>query len=187
MAAREAAATAETLDELRATLAAFEGCNLRHTATNLVFADGNPAARVMFVGEAPGMEEDLQGLPFVGRSGQLLDLMLKAIGLDRSFAYIANVIPWRPPGNRDSDAAGDGDLPAVHRAADRAGRPGVPGLLGKASAQQLLKTKASRGCAATGVPIPPAAARSAPCRPSIPPTFSASRCRSVSPGAICWR
>jgi DNA polymerase len=101
MAARDAAATAETLDELRATLASFEGCNLRFTATNLVFADGNPKARVMFVGEAPGFDEDMQGLPFVGRSGQLLDRMLKAIGLDRTTAYIANVIPWRPPGNRD--------------------------------------------------------------------------------------
>ena len=101
MAAREAAASAATLDELRQTLASFEGCNLRFTATNLVFADGNPEARVMFVGEAPGMEEDLSGLPFVGRSGKLLDRMIAAIGLDRSSAYIANVVPWRPPGNRD--------------------------------------------------------------------------------------
>lgn len=101
MAAREAAASAETLADLRATLAGFEGCNLHRTATNLVFADGNPEARVMFVGEAPGFEEDLQGLPFVGRSGQLLDRMMAAIGLDRTKAYIANVIPWRPPGNRD--------------------------------------------------------------------------------------
>jgi DNA polymerase len=100
MAARQAAATAETLDALRATLAGFEGCNLRLTATNLVFADGNPEARVMFAGEAPGFEEDIQGLPFVGRSGQLLDRMMAAIGLDRTSAYIANVIPWRPPGNR---------------------------------------------------------------------------------------
>lgn len=100
MAARQAAATAASLDELRATLAGFEGCNLRLTATNLVFADGNPQARVMFVGEAPGFEEDVQGLPFVGRSGQLLDRMMAAIGLDRESAYIANVIPWRPPGNR---------------------------------------------------------------------------------------
>jgi DNA polymerase len=100
MAARQAAATAQTLDSLRATLAGFEGCNLRLTATNLVFSDGNPNARVMFVGEAPGFEEDLQGLPFVGRSGQLLDKMMAAIGLDRTSAYIANVIPWRPPGNR---------------------------------------------------------------------------------------
>ncbi len=79
---------------------AFDGCALKHTATKLVFADGNPQARVMFVGEAPGRDEDIEGLPFVGRSGKLLDRMIAAIGLDRSKVYIANVIPWRPPGNR---------------------------------------------------------------------------------------
>jgi uracil-DNA glycosylase len=100
MTAREAARNAGSLEELRATLESFEGCNLRFTATRLAFADGNPKGRVMLVGEAPGREEDAQGLPFVGRSGQLLDRMLAAIGLDRSRVYIANVIPWRPPGNR---------------------------------------------------------------------------------------
>jgi uracil-DNA glycosylase len=100
MAAREAAAGAQSLDELRALLEGFQGCALRATATQLVFADGNPAARVMFVGEAPGYEEDVSGKPFVGRSGKLLDRMMEAIGLDRSKAYIANVVPWRPPGNR---------------------------------------------------------------------------------------
>ena len=100
MAARETARSAATLDELRDMLAKFEGCALRTTAKQLVFADGNPQARVMFVGEAPGREEDLEGLPFVGRSGKLLDLMMAAIGLDRSGAYIANIMPWRPPGNR---------------------------------------------------------------------------------------
>jgi uracil-DNA glycosylase len=100
MAAREAARNAASLDELRAILAGFEGCGLRATATQLVFADGNPAARVMFVGEAPGRDEDIEGLPFVGRSGKLLDRMMAAIRLDRSCAYIANIIPWRPPGNR---------------------------------------------------------------------------------------
>jgi DNA polymerase len=99
-AARELARGAATLDELRAALASFDGCNLKSTAKNLVFADGNPAADLMLVGEAPGRDEDIQGLPFVGRSGQLLDRMLAAIGLDRNLAYIANVIPWRPPGNR---------------------------------------------------------------------------------------
>ena len=98
--ARTRAATASSLEELRACLSEFEGCNLRFTAKNLVFADGNPDADVMLVGEAPGREEDLEGLPFVGRSGQLLDRMLAAIGLDRGSVYIANVIPWRPPGNR---------------------------------------------------------------------------------------
>ena len=100
VAAREAAASAATLDDLRAALERFDGCNLRLTARRLVFADGAPGARVMFVGEAPGREEDEQGLPFVGRSGHLLDRMLAAIGLARSDVYIANVVPWRPPGNR---------------------------------------------------------------------------------------
>jgi DNA polymerase len=100
MAAREAATNAKDLDELRAILENFQGCGLRGTATQLVFADGNPQARVMFVGEAPGYEEDISGRPFVGRSGKLLDRMMEAISLDRSKAYIANVVPWRPPGNR---------------------------------------------------------------------------------------
>lgn len=94
------AATAPTLEALRDALSRFEGCNLRLTATNLVFADGTPGSRVMLVGEAPGRDEDIQGVPFVGRSGQLLDRMLAAIGLDRKAVYIANVVPWRPPGNR---------------------------------------------------------------------------------------
>ncbi len=100
MAAREAARSAASLADLRAILDRFEGCTLRATATQLVFADGTPQGRVMFVGEAPGREEDLEGRAFVGRSGKLLDLMMTAIGLDRTGAYIANVIPWRPPGNR---------------------------------------------------------------------------------------
>lgn len=100
MSARAVAAAATTLDALRAALEGFEGCALKQTATRLVFADGTPGARVMLVGEAPGRDEDMQGLPFVGRSGQLLDRMLAAIGLDRGSVYIANVIPWRPPGNR---------------------------------------------------------------------------------------
>src|SRR5262249_56452569 len=100
MGAREAARTAGSLDDLRGMLERFEGCALRATATRLVFADGNPQARVMFVGEAPGRDEDIEGLPFVGRSGKLLDLMMAAIGLDRSKAYIANAIPWRQPAHR---------------------------------------------------------------------------------------
>src|SRR5204863_7444990 len=99
MAARGAAKEAATLDDLRAILERFEGCALRATAKRLVFADGNPKARLMFVGEAPGRDEDIQGLPFVGKSGQLLDRMIAAIGLDRSAVYIANIVPWRLPGN----------------------------------------------------------------------------------------
>src|ERR1700688_3406848 len=100
MAARAAAKSSKTLDELRAILDKFDGCALKATATQMVFADGNPQARVMFVGEAPGRDEDIEGLPFVGRSGKLLDRMLAAIGLTRANAYIANIVPWRPPGNR---------------------------------------------------------------------------------------
>ncbi|HEV2544883.1 MAG TPA: uracil-DNA glycosylase [Methylobacterium sp.] len=99
--ARARAAQMTTLEELEALLRGFEGCGLRFTAKNLVFADGNPQARVMFVGEAPGADEDRIGKPFMGRSGQLLDRMMAAIGLDRSSAYISNVVPWRPPGNRN--------------------------------------------------------------------------------------
>ncbi|CAM5763593.1 uracil-DNA glycosylase [Labrys miyagiensis] len=101
LAAREQARSARTLEELRDILDRFEGCALKATASRLVFADGAADADIMFVGEAPGRDEDIQGKPFVGRSGQLLDRMLAAIELDRTKAYIANVVPWRPPGNRD--------------------------------------------------------------------------------------
>jgi DNA polymerase len=98
--AREQAASASSLEELEALMSAFDGCSLKFSARNLVFSDGHPGGRVMMVGEAPGADEDRIGKPFVGRSGQLLDRMLAAIGLDRSQVYIANVVPWRPPGNR---------------------------------------------------------------------------------------
>lgn len=98
--AGEIARTAASLDALRSAMENFDGCSLKRTARQLVFADGSPDARIMFVGEAPGAEEDRTGKPFVGRSGQLLDRMLVAIGLDRSNVYIANTVPWRPPGNR---------------------------------------------------------------------------------------
>jgi uracil-DNA glycosylase family 4 len=98
--ARALAAQAQTLEELQAILGAYDGCGLKLRATQLVFADGNPEAQIMLIGEAPGAEEDRQGKPFVGKAGQLLDRMLGAIGLDRSKVYIANTVPWRPPGNR---------------------------------------------------------------------------------------
>jgi uracil-DNA glycosylase family 4 len=102
MAARAAAASAASLEELKALVERFEGCNLKLTAKSTVFGDGNPAASVMLVGESPGRDEDIEGRPFVGRSGQLLDRMLEAAGMPRATgAYIANVIYWRPPGNRD--------------------------------------------------------------------------------------
>lgn len=99
--AEAVAAAAGTLSELREAIISFEGCSLKNTAMNTVFCDGNPEADLMLVGEAPGAEEDRQGRPFVGVSGQLLDRMLAAIGRDRRSSYIANIIPWRPPGNRN--------------------------------------------------------------------------------------
>lgn len=114
--AREAAARVASLEELRAALEAFEGCALKRTATNLVFARGNPQAPVMFIGEAPGAEEDRAGLPFVGPSGRLLDIMLSWIGLDEDSAYITNILFWRPPGNRSpTDAESAACLPFVRR------------------------------------------------------------------------
>lgn len=140
--AREAAASAATLDELRALLDRFDGCALKTTATRLVFADGNPQAKVMFVGEAPGREEDMQGLPFVGRSGQLLDRMLAAIGLDRTGVYIANVIPWRPPGNRTpTPQETQICLPFIRRQIELVD-PDVLVCMGNPSSQTLLDTRA---------------------------------------------
>jgi DNA polymerase len=92
---------ANSLAELKAALEGFDGCALKRSAANTVFADGNPQTRIMFIGEAPGRDEDRQGLPFVGRAGKLLDKMMAAIDLDRTNAYITNVINWRPPDNRD--------------------------------------------------------------------------------------
>jgi DNA polymerase len=137
--AREAARTAPSLEALRALLENFDGCALKHTATRLVFADGNPQARVMFVGEAPGRDEDIEGLPFVGRSGKLLDRMIAAIGLDRSKAYIANVIPWRPPGNRTPQET-QICLPFIQRQIELV-NPDVLVTLGNPSTQTLLSTR----------------------------------------------
>lgn len=109
--ARAAAARAGSLEALREAVAAFDLCELKKGARNTVFCDGNPAARVLILGEAPGRDEDMEGRPFVGRAGQLLDRMFAAIGLARtspdaaSALYITNVMPWRPPGNRDPEPA----------------------------------------------------------------------------------
>ena len=114
---------------------------LKSTATRLVFADGNPQARIMFVGEAPGREEDIEGLPFVGRSGKLLDRMIAAIGLDRTSAYIANVIPWRPPGNRTpTPQETQICLPFIQRQIELV-NPDVLVTLGNPSTQTLLSTR----------------------------------------------
>jgi DNA polymerase len=141
MAAREAAKTAASLDDLRKLLERFEGCTLRGTATQLVFADGDPQARVMFVGEAPGHEEDITGRPFVGRSGKLLDRMMEAIGLNRTSAYIANVVPWRPPGNRTPTPQETAIcLPFIRRQIELAD-PDILVCLGGPATQTLLGTK----------------------------------------------
>ncbi|MGP8124021.1 MAG: uracil-DNA glycosylase [Xanthobacteraceae bacterium] len=139
--ARAAARAAASLDELRAMLGDFDGCALKFTATKLVFADGNPAARIMFVGEAPGREEDIEGLPFVGRSGKLLDLMMAAIDLDRSKVYIANIIPWRPPGNRTPTPQETLIcLPFIQRQIELV-NPDILVTLGNPSTQALLMTR----------------------------------------------
>jgi uracil-DNA glycosylase family 4 len=95
------AAACGSVEELEAAVRGFDECALKKTATNTVFSDGNPTAKVMFVGEAPGADEDRQGKPFVGPSGQLLDKMAASIGLDRTSFYITNIVFWRPPGNRN--------------------------------------------------------------------------------------
>ncbi len=136
--ARELAVAASTLPELKAALEAFEGCPLKATAMNLVFADGNPEGRVMMIGEAPGADEDRQGLPFVGVSGRLLDRMLACIGLDRTSVYITNVLFWRPPGNRTPTAAEIAScLPFTERHIELAA-PDYLVLVGGMSAKNLL-------------------------------------------------
>ncbi|HEU4985570.1 MAG TPA: uracil-DNA glycosylase family protein [Rhizobiaceae bacterium] len=139
--ARDLARSAGSLAELKQLLVDFDGCNLKYTAKNLVFADGNPEADIMFVGEAPGRDEDLEGLPFVGRSGRLLDRMLAAIGLDRTTAYISNVIPWRPPGNRDpSPLETEICRPFIERHIELM-NPKVLVTLGNPSTKLLLRTQ----------------------------------------------
>ena len=141
MQARSGAKNAKTLDELRTILDSFEGCALKSTASQLVFADGNPEARLMLVGEAPGRDEDIEGLPFVGRSGKLLDRMLAAIGLDRASVYIANIVPWRPPGNRTpTPQESQICLPFILRQIELAD-PDILVCLGGPSAQTLLGIK----------------------------------------------
>lgn len=144
-AAKAAAGTARDLAALRDALAAFEHCEIKRGARNLVFADGNPAARVMIVGEAPGRDEDMQGKPFVGRAGRLLDRMLAEIGLDRASGtperavYITNVLPWRPPQNRDPRPEEIAMLlPFVERHVALAG-PDIVVLMGNTSCQAALK------------------------------------------------
>jgi len=145
--ARGLAKAAQSLDELRDAMAAFQHCELRRGARNLVFADGEPSARVMIVGEAPGRDEDIEGRPFVGRAGQLLDRMFDAIGMDRTSPdpaksiYITNILPWRPPQNRDPEAAEMAMMmPFVERHIALAD-PDILVLMGNISCQALLGRK----------------------------------------------
>jgi len=141
--ARDAANAAGSIEELRACLEAFDGCALKFTATNTVFADGSPDADVMLIGEAPGVDEDRQGLPFVGASGRLLDRMLAGIGLSRrekgpAGVYISNIIFWRPPGNRSPTAAEVAAcVPFVHRHIALV-RPKILVFLGGTAAKTML-------------------------------------------------
>ncbi len=138
--ARTLAASAQTVAALRAAVEGFDGCALKLTANRTVFADGNPNADLLIVGEAPGADEDRQGLPFVGQAGKLLDRMLAAIGRDRTTAYITNVIYWRPPGNRNPTG---GEIAACLPFLERhiaLVRPKVLVLAGGVSAKAVLNT-----------------------------------------------
>ncbi len=139
--AQDVAAAAQTRAALRAALAAFDGCGLSATATSLVFDDGNAEAGLMLIGEGPGAEEDRAGRPFIGPSGQLLDRMLGSVGLDRTKLLITNLIPWRPPGNRNpTDAEILICLPFLLRHIVLV-KPRYLVLLGAISTQSLLGTK----------------------------------------------
>jgi len=142
--AKTAAAAAHTLEELRDALAGFKGLAIKRTATQMVFASGNPAARVMLIGDVPGADEDRLGKPFAGIEGQLLDKMLAAIGLNREeHIYISNVINWRPPGNRAPDAAEIAiSLSFIERHIELV-NPAVVIFMGGAAAQALLQSKQS--------------------------------------------
>ena len=138
--AREVAKGCADLESLKKAMQDFDGLAIRETATQLVFADGVPGSRLMLVGEAPGKDEDEQGKPFVGVSGQLLDRMLAAIGRDRTNSYIGNIVPWRPPGNRKpSQDEITLCLPFIERHIELA-KPAVILLLGDTAAKAILKT-----------------------------------------------
>lgn len=138
--ARELAKAAKTLDDVKTALRDFDGCSLKRTAKNLVFSRGNPAADLMIIGEAPGRDEDIVGKPFVGRAGQLLDRMLKAINLSENEAYITNIVYWRPPGNRTpTDEEGMICRPFLNRQIELVG-PKVILFLGGAAAKQVYET-----------------------------------------------
>jgi DNA polymerase len=134
----DAARSASTLGELEALVGRFEGCALKRTAKSLCFARGRAGARLMLIGEAPGRDEDLQGKPFVGRAGKLLDRMLEAIGLSEDDVYITNTVYWRPPGNRTpTPEEVEACAPFLGRQIELAS-PDVLVLLGNAAAKNIL-------------------------------------------------
>lgn len=141
--AKEICRKAQTLDDLKAMMENFEGCALKFSANSTVFGNGNPHAEVMIIGEAPGADEDRMGEPFVGRSGHLLDKMLKAVGIERKECFVSNILPWRPPGNRTPT---DGEvavcLPFLERQIELV-NPKIILMLGASSANALLNNSES--------------------------------------------
>ena len=138
--AKKLAGNANSIEELKEAVTSFEGCPLKRTAMNTVFADGNPNSKIMLVGEAPGADEDRIGKPFVGLSGQLLDKMFVAIGLDRSNTYISNIVNWRPPGNRAPSTSEIAVcLPFIKRHIELV-NPKILIYVGGVSAKSLLET-----------------------------------------------
>ena len=136
--AKDKCKQAMNLSELKDILQHFEGCSLRFSASSTVFGDGNPQAEIMLIGEAPGAEEDRQGKPFVGRSGQLLEKMLASVGISRQECYITNILPWRPPGNRTpTDAEVAVCLPFLMRQIELI-KPKIIFLLGASAANAVL-------------------------------------------------
>lgn len=180
--AAKLARSATSLEDLRAAISGFEGLAIRKTATNMVFAEGNPKAKVMVIGEAPGADEDAQGKPFVGASGQLLDKMLACIGLSRweedpeKSVYITNILNWRPPGNRSpSPAEIDISLPLIERHIALV-QPEILLFLGAVPTKALLQTEEGitklRGKWQNYSPLTPElGGKDLPCLPSYHPSY----------------
>ena len=171
--ARSLAAAATTLDELRQAVEEFRGVNLAFTAKNPCFADGNPDGPLMVIGEAPGRDEDITGLPFVGRSGQLLDRILHAIGRDRTDTYISNVIYWRPPGNRKPTLHEVHICQAFIERQIELANPRVVVFAGNTPTQSLLGTREgiTRMRGRWREYTPPGAERAIPAMPTLHPAF----------------
>jgi DNA polymerase len=187
-AARALAASCTSLTELKSALENFDGCELKRTATKTVFADGNPASRIMFIGEAPGRDEDIQGLPFVGRAGKLLDRMLAAIDLDRTKVYIVNVLPWRPPQNRDpSPEEAAVCLPFLRRHIELM-RPELLVLLGAVSARHVIGASEgimrTRGKWDVYLMVTTEGTRSIPVMPTLHPAYLL---RQPAAKRLAWR